>query len=130
MIRALKVTMIVWSAIVIFMGLVYTFFPDQLLDMGSYEKGSGLVIYLLALLGICYIAAGAFVIVAARDPLRHIMWVQFAITVAILIVVVTAVSIMRGLVTFSQEGMPLIFNAIFAALFLGLYPYKAAKKGS
>jgi hypothetical protein len=127
MIKALKVTMIVWSIIVIFIGLVYIFFPDQLLDMGGYEKGSGLVVYLLALLGICYIPAGAFVIIASRDPLKHIMWLQFAIAVAILTVVVVASSIGRGLVTFNQEGIPLIINAVFAVLFLALYPYRAAK---
>jgi hypothetical protein len=127
MIKALKVTMIVWSVVAIFMGLVYIFFPNQLNEMGGYEKGTGLVIYLLALLGVCYIAAGVFVIVAARDPLKHIMWVQFAIAVAILTVVVVASSIARSLVTFGQEGVPLIFNAVFAVLFLALYPYRKAK---
>jgi hypothetical protein len=127
MIKALKVTMIVWSAIVIFMGLVYIIFPDQLNEMGGYPKGSSLVIYLLALLGICYISAGAFVILATRDLLKNIRWVQFAIAVTILTVVVVASSIGRGLVTFSQEGIPLIINTVFAVVFLALYPYRKVK---
>jgi len=130
MIKALKVVMIIWAAIAILLGLAYIFFPTQLCEMGGETGAPAWVAYVFGLLGICYITAGAFVIVAARNPLKHIMWVQFAITVAILIVVMGAYSIMRGIVTFSQEGMPLIFNAVFAALFLGLYPYKAAKKGS
>jgi hypothetical protein len=108
------------------MGLVYIFFPSQLLDIGGYEKGSGLVVYLLALLGICYIAGGVFVIFAAvRDLLKHIRWVQFAIVVAILTVVVVASSIGRGLVTFEQEGITLIINAVLAVALLTLYPWRA-----
>jgi hypothetical protein len=122
--------MIIWAAVAILVGLAYIFFPSQLGEMGGFEKGPAWVAYILALLGICYIATGAFVIVAAvRNPLKHIMWVQFAIAVAILIVVVAASSIMRGLVTFSQEGTLLIVNAVFAVVFLALYPWRA-KPGS
>jgi hypothetical protein len=126
MLKGLKVVMIIWSVVAIIMGLVYIFFPNQLNEMGGYE-GSDLATYVLALLGICYISAGAFVIIAARDPLKHIMWVQFAIAVAFLTVAVAGSSMGRGLVTFSQEGIPLIFNAVFAVLFLALYPYRKVK---
>jgi hypothetical protein len=126
MIKGLRVAMIVWAVVAIFMGLVYIFFPNQLLDMGDYGKGSGLELYLLALLGICYITGGVFVIFAAvRDLLKHIRWVQFAIVVAILTVVVVASSIGRGLVTFEQEGIPLIINAVLAAALLALYPWRS-----
>jgi len=125
MIKGLKVAMNIWAVIAILVGLAYIFFPRQLGEMGGFEKGPDWVLYILALLGICYIAIGAFVIRAAQDPLKHIMWVQFAIAVAILIVVVAATSIARGLVTFSQEGMPLIINAVFAVVFLALYPWRA-----
>ncbi len=130
MIRALKVTMIVWSAIAIIMGLVYIFLPNQLNEMGGYEKASGLIIYLLALIGICYIPAGVFVILASRDPLKYIKWVQFAISVAILTAIVIAISIGRSLVTFNQEGIPLIVNAVFGVILLVLYPYGKTKAKS
>jgi uncharacterized membrane protein SirB2 len=125
MIKGLKIAMIVWAAIAILVGLAYIFFPSQLGEMGGFEKGPAWVVYILALLGVCYIAAGAFVIIAARDPLKNIRWVQFAIAVAILLVVVAASSMGRGFVTFSQEGMLLIFNAVFAVAFLALYPWRA-----
>lgn len=128
MIKGLKVAMIIWAAIAILVGLAYILFPRQLGEMGGFEKGPAWVLYILALLGICYIATGAFVIRAARDPLKHIMWVQFAIAVSILIVVVAAYSIGRGLVTFSQEAATLIINAVFAVAFLTLYPWRAAKQ--
>jgi hypothetical protein len=127
MVKALRVVLIIWAVIAILMGLVYIFFPGQLNEMGGYEN-TAYVVYLLALLGICYIPVGAFVIIAARDPLRNIMWVQFAIAMAILTVVVIVYSIGRGFVTFEQEGMPLVFNVVFAVALLALYPWRAAKE--
>jgi hypothetical protein len=128
MIKGLKVAMIIWAVIAILVGLAYIFLPHQLGEMGGFEEAPDWVLYVLALLGICYIATGAFVIRAARDPLKHIMWVQFAIAVAILIVVVAAYSIGRGLVTFNQEAGLLIVNAVFAIAFLVLYPWRTAKQ--
>jgi uncharacterized membrane protein len=98
--------------------------------MGGFEKAPAWADYVLALLGICFIATGAFVIAAAaRGPLENIMWVQFSIVMTVLIAVVAASAIMRGLVTFAQEGPLLIVNAVFAVVFLALYPWRA-KSGS
>jgi hypothetical protein len=118
--------MIIWAAIAILVGLAYIFIPRQLGEMGGFEKGPAWVAYILALLGVCFVATGAFVIAAAvQGPLKYIKWVQFAIVVTILIAVVAASAIMRGLVTFSQEGPLLIVNAVFAVVFLALYPWRA-----
>jgi hypothetical protein len=127
MVKGLKVAMIVWAAVPILIGLAFIFFPRQLGEMmGVVEGGPIFVLHILALLGVSHIAVGAFVIAAAvRGPLKHIMWVQFAITLAVLVVVVMATSIMRGLVTFRQEGGPLIFNAVCAVALLALYPWRA-----
>jgi len=126
MVKGLKVAMIIWAAIAILVGLAYIFLPSQLGEMGGFEKAPAWVAYVLALLGVCFIATGAFVIVAAaKGPLKHIKWVQFAIVVTILISVVAASAIMRGLVTFSQERPLLLVNAVFSVVFLALYPWRA-----
>jgi glucan phosphoethanolaminetransferase (alkaline phosphatase superfamily) len=125
MIRGLKIAMIVWAVIGIVMGIAFIFFPTQLRDTMGYETGPAYIQYFLALLGVAFIALGAFIIRAAQDPLKHIMWVQFAIAWAVLFVVVEASSIARGLVTFEQAGMALIMDAVFAVLFLVFYPWRA-----
>jgi hypothetical protein len=125
MLKGLKILMIIWAAVAILVGLAYIFIPRQLGEMGGFEKGPVWVMYILALLGVCFIASGGFVIAAAvRGPLKHLMWVQFAIAVALLLVVVAASSIMRGLVTFKQEAMLLIFNFVLGVLMLGFYPWR------
>ena len=122
--------LIVWAAIGILLGLGMIFAPEQLGAMQGYEKGPAYVPYFLAMLGISYIVPSVFIIIAAvRDPLRHIMWVQLAISVAILMVAVDVYSIMRGFVTFNQAGMGIIIDAVFFVALMALYPWRAARGG-
>ena len=127
MIRALKVVLIVFGVIEILLGLSLVIFPDQAASMAGVSEASGYLIYTMASLGMCLIAPSVFLIVAARDPLRHINWVNFAILWCILGVVGGLYAIIRGVVGFSQVGMQIIMDAIFAVVFLALYPYRAAK---
>ena len=129
MIRALKVTMIVWGIIGILFGLAYIFAPQELGDMFGYEPGPEYVAAILASFGGCFIAVSVFVIAAAQDPLRHISWVKFAILFSVLGLVTELYSVIRGYVDFGQVGMGIILYAVFAAAFLAFYPYRAARGG-
>ncbi len=126
MIKALKVTMIVWGIIGILFGLAYLFIPNQYGDMFGFEKLPGYVLGLLAALGGCFIAGSVFVIAAARDPLRNISWVKFAILFSLLGLVMGLYSVIRGYVDFAQAGTGIILYAIFAAAFLAFYPWRRA----
>jgi len=129
MIKALKVTMIAYGVIGILLGLVLVIFPDQMTEwfnaqvLNDYEK------YLSASIGLANIAAGVFIILAARDPIKNISWVKFAIVWALFWVVTVAYGLLRGYVDFSQEGSALIINVIFAVLFFIFYPWRV-KEGS
>ncbi len=129
MIKALKVTMIVWGIIGILFGLAYLLAHTQLGDMFGYEKGPEYVHAMLASLGGCFIAVSVFIIAAARDPLRNISWVKFAILFSVLGLVMELYSVIRGYVDFGQAGMGIILWAVFAAAFLAFYPYRAARGG-
>ena len=129
MIKALKVTMIVWGIMYILFGLAFIFVPTQLGDMFGYEKGPEYVHAMEVMLGMCFIAACVFVIAAARDPLRYISWVKFAILFTILMLVGDLYSIIRGYIDFSYAAMGITLNAIFAAALLAFYPWRAVKGG-
>jgi hypothetical protein len=129
MIRALKVVLIAFGVIEILLGLSLVIMPDQAASMAGISEVSGYLTYFMAQLGTCIIALSVFLIIAARDPLRHINWVKFAIVVCILGAVGGLYSIVRGAVDFSHAGMQIIMDAVFAVLFLALYPYRAAKGG-
>ena len=129
MIKALKVTMIVYGVIGILFGLAYIFIPTQLGNMFGYEQGPVYIKYMLAGLGVCIIAPSVFLIAAARDPIRHIYWVKFAILWAILTIVIALYSTIRGYVGFDKTGMEIIMNAIFLVAFLVFYPWRATSGG-
>ncbi|MCX5997218.1 MAG: hypothetical protein NTV42_06350 [Chloroflexi bacterium] len=127
MIRALKAVLIVFGVTEILLGLMLVIFPDQAASMVGISKAAGYLLYTMASLGMCLIAPSVFLIVAARDPLRHINWVKFAILWCILGVLGGLYAVVQGAVTFNQVGMQIIMDAVFAVLFLALYPYRAAK---
>ena len=90
-------------------------------EIADYTK------YFMALCGISFIAPGVWLVVAGRDPLRHITWVKFAVLWSILAVVAGLYSIVQGVVNFNQAGTGIILDAVFAVAFLVLYPYRAVR---
>lgn len=129
MIKPLKVTMIVYAVIGIVFGLAYIFVPRQLGAMFGYEEGPASVAAMAAALGVSFVSACIFLIIAARDPLKHILWVKYAIVFAILSFAAELYSLILGHVNFSQAGMGIIIHAVFAAALLAFYPWRAVKGG-
>jgi len=129
MIRALKVALIVFGVIEILLGLSLIITPDQAASTFGVSEVSGYLKYLIAQLGTCLISFSVFLIVAARDPLRHINWVKFAIVICILGAAAGLYAVVQGAVAFSQAGMQIIMDFVFAVVFLALYPYRAVKGG-
>ena len=130
MLHGLKIALILFGAINILSGLAHIIAPNQLSSMmglGEIPEVCSPAMYAMAMVGISFIAAGVFLIVAGRDPLRHINWVKFAILWATLAVVAGFYSIIQGYVDFSQVGMVIILDAVFAVAFLALYPYRLAR---
>ena len=130
MIKPLKVTMIVYGAIGIIFGLAYIIIPRQVGEMMGYEQGPAYVMYMLAGLGVCIIAPSVFLVAAARDPIRHIYWVKFAILWSALIIIVALYSTIRGYVGFDKTGMEIIMQAVFLVALLVFYPWRSALRKS
>ena len=130
MIRGLQVVLIVYGVIGILDGLVLIFNPQlfaKIRGFGEIGAISDFGVTIAAICGAAFVAACVWLVVAGRDPLRHIMWVKFAILWNILAVVVMLYLLARGTVDFSQAGTGIIGGAVFAAALLALYPYRAAR---
>ena len=130
MIKPLKVTMIVYAVIGIVFGLVYIFVPRQLAAMFGHEIGPAGVTELAATVGVSLVAVGIFLIIAARDPLKHILWVKYAIVLAILSLAAQLYSLILGYVNLEAALTPIIIHAIIAAALLAFYPWRAARNGA
>ena len=129
MIRALKVTLIVWGVVHILLGLALIVVPHQTAGMMGFAEVADAGVYVGGLWGAGLLAASVWLIVAARDPLRHITWVKFAVLLSLLGLVVQLYSVAAGGIDFSQAVVGIIQDAIFAAAFLVFYPYRAARGG-
>ena len=122
MIKALKVALVLYSVLGIIIGLVMMFAPEKLPAMGRFQTGSEFMFLFMGMLGGSIIAISVFIIIAARDPLRNIRWVQFTIVITIINVVVAGYSILLGYVSFAETGSGLIVDAVFALALISLYP--------
>ena len=129
MIKPLKVTMIVYAVIGILFGLAYIFIPRQLGAMFGHEAGPAYVAALAAALGVSFVSVCIFLIIAARDPIKHILWVKYAIVFAILSLAAYLYSVILGNTTLGQALTPIIIHAIIAAALLAFYPWRAARSG-
>jgi hypothetical protein len=125
-IKALKVTMIVYAVIGILFGLAYIFIPGQLATMFGHDTLPELAGALAVALGASFVAACIFLIVAARDPLKHILWVKYAIVFAILMLAAELYSVIIGYLALGQAVTAIIIHGIIAVALLSFYPWRAA----
>ena len=128
MILGLKIALIVYGVIGILDGLVLILNPQlfaNICGFGEMEIGD-FGVYIAAIYGVAFVAASVWFIVVARDPLKHIMWVKFAILWRILVVVVMLYLVVRGTIDFGQVAMGIVGGAVLTVVFLALYPYRTA----
>jgi hypothetical protein len=124
MLKALKVTLVVFGVVEILFGLGFTFFMPEMGAMLGFGEGPDWLPYVGALLGLTLIAVSIFLIAAARDPLRHIWWVKFGILWAITGVIAGLYSVIAGYVDFAQAGMGIIWDAAVTVALLIFYPWR------
>ncbi len=129
MLKALKVVMIVYGVVHILLGLMDLTMHDLVAALYGFGEVARYVNWMGEVIGAIFIAMGVWVIVAARDPLRHIYWVKFAITASSLVLVVGVHSIFVGYVDFSQVGGSIVLAGIFAVALLASYPWRVARSG-
>jgi peptidoglycan/LPS O-acetylase OafA/YrhL len=125
--KALKVVLIVYGAVLLLMGLVGIILPEQVSEMFGVEEVNDNIIYMAMAVSVFSLAAGIWILVAARDVLRNIIWVKFSITVAAFSAVLLAYSSIKGYVEFIQVLPAIILWIIFIVLFLIFYPWREAR---
>jgi hypothetical protein len=127
--KGLQITMIVWAAIGILFGLEFLFAPGLVYASTGLQEMPAGVTFFLALLGNMYIVSSIFVLLAARNPLEHILWVQMAMAGSLLDLLSALYFVILGFIPFSQAGISVIMNVILLAAFLAFYPWRKAPAG-
>ena len=122
----LKVVLIVYGAVLLLMGLGGIILPEQVSGMFGVEEVDDNNIYMTMAVSVFSLAAGVWILVAARDVLRNIIWVKFSITMAGLSAVLLGYSSIKGYIDFIQVLPAIILWVIFIVLFLIFYPWRGA----
>ena len=130
MLKGLKATMYVIGVVGVLFGLSYILIPQQLGEfMGFQTSGSaGYLPYFLASMGGLMIVGSAFILIAAGNPLRHVLWVKYAIAWSLVGLVLEIYSVIVEHVTFSEAMGSMIIYVVFALALFIFYPYKAVKE--
>ena len=124
---ALKVVLIVYGVVLLLMGLVGIILPEQVSRMFGVEEVNDSIIYLAMSVSVFSLVSGIWILVAARDLLRNIIWVKFSITMAGLSAVLLGYSSIKDYIDFMQVLPAIILWVIFIVLFLVFYPWKGAR---
>ena len=95
--------MVILGAILCVEGVLDMVFPVQRaagMGLGQCASQAQLPV---ALLGATWIAAGAWTIAGARDPLRHLNWVRFTLTLAVMLILALLGAVLRGNVALGRS---------------------------
>ncbi len=124
MIKALKVTLIVAAIVGFINGAMLLIAPDQAIALFNFPELPPEVRYIAGLLGAAYVAFSVGFVLAARDPARHITWVQAGLVVYALSLVMTIYYLLRGTISWDQATIGFIIQVVFIIAFAVLYPRK------
>jgi hypothetical protein len=125
--KALKVILIIFGALSALSGLMHIFAPEMLkamIGLGDMPEACKPALLSMTMVGVSFVAGGVYLIIAgAKDILRNILWVQFALLWAILSVAGAAYSVLMGYVAFNQVMPMIILDAVFFILLMIFYPW-------
>ena len=115
------------AAILFLLGAVLILAPRQVEVAFQFRDLPVAVGYLIGSWGCVFATMALGYAVAAKDPLRHLIWVQVGIARGALECIFGLVYLARGIVTFQQGGFGVIVAALITLAYLVLYPRKSAE---
>lgn len=110
------------AAVLFLLGALLIFAPGQVERAFHFQDLPPAVGYMIGLWGCVFATLGMGYVVAATDPLRHLVWVQVGIARGALECVLGLVYLARGIVTFQQAGFGIIVAALITSAYILCYP--------
>lgn len=120
---ALRVLLAADAAVLLVLGLLLLLRPQQVeLALGFHDLPLT-ANYILGILGCLFATTALGYATAARDPLRHIIWIQIGIARGALEVLLGLFYVLNGAVTWQQAGFGLAAAAAMTVAYLIFYPH-------
>lgn len=118
----LRYVLMVDAAVLLLLGALLIFAPRQIETAFHFSNLPEAVSYLIGLWGCVFATLGIGYIVAATDPIRHVVWVQVGIARGALECLVGLIYLARGVVTWQQSVVGLVTAALITVAYLVFYP--------
>ena len=115
----LRFSMFAWGGLLLVTGAATALLPDRLSDFAGRDYSNT---FLLGSLGLANALWGLGILLAGRDPVRHIMWVRLAIVSLAAGAVYDLIHYVAGTVILGVIIPDLAAYALFGALFILFYP--------
>ena len=122
--RVLQITLIVVGAMQLIFGAMLAVAPAQFGATFGFEEAPAWVYWMFAGAGGRSLAFAYGMFLAARQPERHLPWIQGVIGVQAVDWLATLYGINTGAFTLAQAGMAAFLPLVFVALLLVFYPRK------
>ena len=118
----LRYLLMVDAAILLLLGGLLIVAPRQIEVAFHFNDLPAAVSYLIGLWGCVFVTLGIGYVVAATQPLRHLVWVQLGIIRGALECVLGLLYLARGVVTWQQAAFGIVAAALITVAYVVLYP--------
>ena len=118
------------AAVLFLMGTMLVLLPEQVERTFSFTDLPAGVHYIIGLWGCSLAALSIGYVTAAKNPVRHIIWVQVGIARGAAEVFWGLFCVARHIVTFRQAAFGIIVAGLMSLAYLILYPRKPRLLGA
>jgi hypothetical protein len=123
--KLLRVVLLVDAAVLFLLGVLFVLVPTRVLAAFHFTGLPEGVTYIIGLWGCVELTLALGYLVASRDPIRHLIWVQIGIARGALECGLGALYLSRGIVTWPQARLGIIAAALMTLAYLAAYPRTA-----
>ena len=129
--QSLLRSLLLLDAVVLFwLGASLILIPSRAEAIFGFHDLPRAVGYMLGLWGSVFVTLALGYAIAARDPIRHVAWVQVGIARGSLECIVGAVYLAQGIVTFQQSAFGIVIAAAITLAYIVLYPSQSQSAAS
>ena len=126
--KKLKVLLGIIGIVQLILGLLYLFLPLQFLATNGHSVPAADLAYPLAMLAARFLAYGIGMFVIARNPLKHLFWINNMIFIQIVDLAAGVFYTATGIVELQYAALPMINATIFIILLWMWRPKPASSK--
>ena len=120
--RGLRLALLVDAFLLFALGAALIFAPHQIARAFHFTNLPAGVGYMLGLWGCALVTMAAGYLVAATDPIGHVIWIQIGIARGAIEVLLGLTYVLRGILSFEQVAFGIFAAAIVTISYVVLYP--------